>query len=30
MPDSIWSAVTGPISATIGINATAGNGANGT
>ena len=30
MPDSIWSAVTGPITATSGISAIAGNGANGT
>ena len=29
-PDSHWSAVTGPTSATSGINATAGKGANGT
>ena len=30
IPDSTWSAVTGPRSATIGISAIAGNGANGT
>ena len=30
IPDSIWSAATGPMSATRGMNATAGNGANGT
>ncbi len=29
-PDSTWSAVTGPVSATSGIRAIAGNGANGT
>ncbi len=30
IPDSNWSAVTGPTSATIGMSATAGNGAKGT
>ena len=30
MPGSSWSAVSGPTSATMGMSATAGNGANGT